>query len=590
MHSETVLSGNGVKDGAVLIDDNTSIESEEEVLLEDDDELDDDEEDEAEAIAKRLGDQLWADINKAHADRALSTNTQHISQSQNVQISKKAEAAITTMKTILSFAESDALVNSTLTTTFIPGSKGNNVLAVLKSTIASGVLTREVAGPLSHAIVALAKSSELFPPLPTLPPHLQAGKRKRDEHEIEEQPFPKRATCPQLDLKTHLSEATQDIKKTLDDASSSDDKLDPTIISSIQLQLHQVFLFAVTSSSVAKDSQVVSALQEIGGLIQVLGVLSGIQITLNASSADGTSTSSSIAGTSLLQANDIGTAVYPCLSTGCNKIFSRLYSQRQHQRVHSMYRPFKCEKCVASFVRNHDLKRHLKAHGKLAYKCCGCDKVFSRRDAIKRHKGNSKKGAQCAEAAVEVVDIDVTTWNDSLREKRRNKLWDDITSASAAAAGPVNDEGLEEGELTGEAVRDAQEVIIVLRSLLQNRVTSALGSTSVPSISSLSSTLSHATGVVYNSPPMDSLTFSTPQTALVPPASSLPDYGLNEDQTKLLELAIANATAAAQAQAEAEAMLEEEEEGEGDEEDDEEDDDDEGETHDETLVEIVDSN
>ena len=45
-----------------------------------------------------------------------------------------------------------------------------------------------------------------------------------------------------------------------------------------------------------------------------------------------------------------------------------------------------------------------------------------------------------------------------------------------------------------------------------------------------------------------------------PVPSSLPDYGLNDNQTKLLEAAIANAFAAAQAQAEAEARLEEEEE------------------------------
>lgn len=49
-------------------------------------------------------------------------------------------------------------------------------------------------------------------------------------------------------------------------------------------------------------------------------------------------------------------------------------------------RPFKCDQCVQSFNRNHDLKRHKRIH--LAVKpfpCHHCDKSFSRKDALKRH-------------------------------------------------------------------------------------------------------------------------------------------------------------------------------------------------------------
>lgn len=47
-------------------------------------------------------------------------------------------------------------------------------------------------------------------------------------------------------------------------------------------------------------------------------------------------------------------------------------------------RPFKCDQCVQSFNRNHDLKRHKRIHLAVKpYPCNHCDKSFSRKDALK---------------------------------------------------------------------------------------------------------------------------------------------------------------------------------------------------------------
>ncbi|KXN90954.1 Transcriptional regulator prz1 [Leucoagaricus sp. SymC.cos] len=581
--------------------------------IEEEEEDDDDEDIDAEAqeIARRLGQQLWEDINKAQAAQAAL----HIPPPSQKQ-SRKEEAVILTMKTILTLVDQDPAARVALEATILPG-HGGSVLGLLQQSVSANGVDKHMCMPLSHTLVSLAKSEALFGGLrhsnmPSL--ELDKGKRRREEGDEnippnDQRPF-KRPFVPDGDLYSRMTDAVRVITQAL--AATPPQALDPVLVASIRLQLHQVFLFAVTSS--ARGGHEMHALQEISGLIQVIGVLSGIQIGQPPErlSNQPPYTNSSYPWMDQLHTfpptTDIGTAVYPCLIAGCGKTFSRLYGLRAHQRSHSTHRPFRCVMCPASFARNHDLKRHVRLHDKKAWKCGGCQKIFSRRDAIKRHKNGSKtrgpKSEICINAEVLEVDLDEEDGEDSLREERRAKLWNTIAAHGINAPQvSYRDSGiLEEGELPPAIIANTQAVVLSLQGLLQSHVGSALGTppgqaapanndptngqatlasviaraqmhahpakqTSAPgttggSAPTPTSSAIPATTSTENPGPQD-IAMASPKTAdqeEMPTMPSLSMYGLSDEQAKMLELAVASAASAAQAQAEAEAALEEEEE------------------------------
>ena len=611
--------------------------SEHEEAWDEDEDYDEDDEDidaEAQEIARRLGEELWADINKVNAERNAASvpNPSVIAAEPQVDAPvnkaaaannaltasspRKEDLIIQTMWAILTLVDKDPLAKSTLVSTLSPN--GSNVLEVLKQCTTSGGIPKGTAGPLSQILVTLARSDTLFGKLkhsnaPAI--QLDKGKRKRedfDEGQHLQSHAYKRPHIPDSDLQKQVIEAVQVISQAL--GTSPLQTLDPSLVSPIRLQLHQVFLFAVTSSA-AGGGPTMYALQEISGLIQVIGVLSGIQIGHSPDSIvhspRPTFPPNPVFPWHNAQpvplATDIGTAVYPCLIAGCHKTFSRLYSLRAHQRSHASHRPFKCSACPASFARNHDLKRHLKLHDKNAWRCEGCNKVFSRRDAIKRHKTGIKnrgpKSEICLIAEVTEVQLDGEDGEDSIREERRAKLWNGIamseaidpTSNSQATYTDVHI--LEEGEINPTVIAGIQTAILGLHGRLQGLVGGVLGvpnnhlvsmptdpSTGQSTLASViaraqSSKLPSSHSVVGARTQGGTTTTTTPTVNLPAtgenssqaqtlgenlenhdPLPSLSMYGLSEEQTHLLEIAIANAASAAQAQAEAEAALEEEEE------------------------------
>ncbi|KAI0944180.1 hypothetical protein AcW1_001944 [Taiwanofungus camphoratus] len=606
----------------------------------DDYEYDDEFDAKAEEMAHRLQEQLRADIARAQLEVAAATSrtalpssilqgpatSTHINQKGTESSWKKKQVAvICTMKAILSLASKDPLVHSTLSASLVPIANNASIFDVLNKCVSSGTISKKVAKPLSETVVSLAKSEVLFASLrnSSAPARqLNKGKRKRDSldnglENVADPRFHKRMAIDQPDLKYQINEAVRIVTQALTSASSTsiDKPLDPSLTVSIQVQLHQIFLFAVTSSPRAGERA--AALQELGGLIQMLGVLSGIHI----SSSPSPSSQSHAAHLSTWNPSfgypsappDLGTAVYPCLVPTCSKIFHRLYSLRAHQRLHSLVdRPFRCSLCPASFVRNHDLKRHARLHDKKAWRCSGCGKVFSRRDAIKRHKdsrgrtggkgrnGDSDMGdSVCAYAEVEEVEVEKPHGDEEA--SRRAKLWNEIAAnhmavATVSVSGLTNaspagaygeDAYMEEGEVEAGVIEEGQVTVLRLHGLLQTYVSKGLGSHSAPPVHPYSFDVGHATlaSVIARTqqqmqspcratapnlslaipvapssgqPVQGSHESSTRSTGMALPSSSLSTaLSLSEEQTKLLEQAIARAASAAQAQAEAEAALEE---------------------------------
>ena len=575
-------------------------EEEEEEEYPEGEEEESDEGAEAAEIARRLSDQLMADIAKAQAEQAAAAAVQtqelipHPSTIPSTPPGTTGDptaAAITTMRSILAYATKDPLVNFVLASATVIDPAGNktNALQILQRSAEAGFIPLDLARIFSPVILQLSQSETLFGSKDVTAastPVTETGKRKRDDPGDKPTSIGLSEDTRAAEVQDILSFITPAVQAILNILSAGElpsqnesgpTPLNPTLISFIQVPLHQVFLFAVTTApSVAQPQG--GALQEIGGLIQMLGVLSGINI------GPGLQQTQSLGATP----HDLSTAVYPCLIPACHKSFSRLYSLRSHQRNHLTHptaRPYQCPLCPASFARNHDLKRHVKLHGSKAYKCSGCDKIFSRRDAIKRHMNSSRlktessspssgsivlgrreEAERCRDAEVIEVEVSREGGSDEAKEEKRAKSWGDKLASAVqdGLPGPSSGDPLfEEGEIPSHSVVEAQRQVLSLFPLLSRYVAdyAPRSSEAVAGVDPARTVASLMAGQSWSQGPSTAgMTNVQNEPHTDPGLSSLSLSWLSPEQTKQLEDAIAAAAKSAQEQAEAEAALEEEEE------------------------------
>ena len=82
----------------------------------------------------------------------------------------------------------------------------------------------------------------------------------------------------------------------------------------------------------------------------------------------------------------IHTGERPYKCNTCEAAFTQLGHLHEHIRTHTGEKPFKCNTCGASFTLKHHLQKHTRTHtGEKPFKCHTCGSAFIQKSDLQRH-------------------------------------------------------------------------------------------------------------------------------------------------------------------------------------------------------------
>jgi Zinc finger, C2H2 type len=82
--------------------------------------------------------------------------------------------------------------------------------------------------------------------------------------------------------------------------------------------------------------------------------------------------------------------LHRCMVPNCGAAFEKPSALKDHERTHTLEKPFGCKHCPQSFSRSSNLRRHERTHeGSKPFQCTYCSQLFN--DTSNRQKHESRK-------------------------------------------------------------------------------------------------------------------------------------------------------------------------------------------------------
>ena len=104
----------------------------------------------------------------------------------------------------------------------------------------------------------------------------------------------------------------------------------------------------------------------------------------------------------LMTRPQIETTRYFCYE--CDKSFSKKSSLDRHKVIHTGEKQFLCDKCEKSFSQKNNLDAHMRIHlGIKPYSCKKCGKTFTQSQNCRKHKQNCGDGAFSGKLVISLI-------------------------------------------------------------------------------------------------------------------------------------------------------------------------------------------